>query len=130
MDQLALLVVDNHRTFLKIAVRFLSEYYADDITIVGAAAGHAEALALTTALRPHVVLLGLGASPLRDLQLIPQLRSNLPNVVIVVMGTIELDEYRQAAIASGANAFIAKMALKTDFLPALRRCAQSCCLDA
>lgn len=122
----SLLVVDDNGIFLQITVRFLSEYFANDIVIVGAASADEEALALTKAVRPCVVLLGLGGSLLRGRQVIPQLRSTLPHVIIIVMGTIDMNEYRQAVIAIGADAYIAKTALKTDLLPALRQCIWRC----
>jgi DNA-binding NarL/FixJ family response regulator len=52
--------------------------------------------------------------------LIPRLRGVLPGVAIVVLGTLDIHAYQQAALAAGADAFVAKVALNHELLPTIR----------
>ena len=94
----------------------------DDIDVVGEAADGQEAVAMTSALRPDVVLMdirmpkmdGLGAT-----RMIAE-RSDLDAVKVVILTTFELDEYVVEALRAGASGFLVKDTEPVDLLRAVR----------
>jgi DNA-binding NarL/FixJ family response regulator len=120
MYTIRVLLVDANLTFLRIATRLLYEYYSDDLTIVGSSTDEDDALQQARQHQPRVVLLGLGQHNLTMLQLIPRLRALVPGVVVIVLGTLDIHAYRQAALAAGADAFVAKVAINQELLPTIR----------
>ncbi|MBI4199224.1 MAG: response regulator transcription factor [Chloroflexi bacterium] len=125
MGPVSILLVDDNPTFLRILVRFLEVHHQNEVVIVGTAGGGEEALAKVQDLRPQVVLLDLAMPGLSGLEAIPRLRSTLPDVGIIALTLLDPNGYRKAALAAGANEFVAKATLATDLLPAIRRVAQT-----
>jgi DNA-binding NarL/FixJ family response regulator len=122
MNSISVLLVDDSPVFVSIARRFL--HTDGDLIVVGQAGGGQEALARARDLRPQVVLLDLRMPDLPGLEVIPRLRAILPEVGIVVLTLLEGNGYREAALAAGADEFVAKAAMSADLLPAIRRVAQ------
>lgn len=117
------LVVDDHEPFLRVATGFLQRH--QELVVVGAARGGEEALAQAQALRPQVVLLDLNMPGLSGLDAIPRLRAMLPQVHIIALTLLDVNTYRQPALAAGADDFVSKANLTTDLLPAIRRVMQT-----
>ncbi len=122
MKPISVLLVDDNPAFLRLTTRFLQEY--DDVAVVGAAGGGEEALALAQDLQPDMVLIDLAMPGLSGLATIPRLRAMLPEVGIIALTVLNTNSYWEAALAAGANDFVAKASLNTDLLPAIRRVAQ------
>jgi DNA-binding NarL/FixJ family response regulator len=125
MEPIPVLLIDSNTTFLRIATRLLLEYYQQHMDVVGTTASHDEALQQAAALRPRVILLGIGQHSLESLQHIPRLREVLPDACIIVLGSLDIDIYRQAALRAGANEFVPKVAINHALLPAIRQCTNS-----
>jgi DNA-binding NarL/FixJ family response regulator len=123
MKPISVLLVDDNLTFLWIVTRFLQEH--DDVVVIGAAGGGEEALTLAQDLQPDIVLIDLAMPGLSGLETIPLLRAMLPEVGIIALTVLDINSYRQAALAAGVNDFIPKASLNTDLLPAIRRVAQA-----
>jgi two-component system, NarL family, nitrate/nitrite response regulator NarL len=121
METVTVLLVDDHRLFLRLAVRFIQEQYSPKLTLVGVAHDGYEALRQAKALQPQVVLLDLTMPGLSGLEVIPRLRAILPEVIIIILTGQRAEGYRRAALAAGADDFIAKATLATDIMPAIRR---------
>ncbi len=125
VDPIRILLVDDNQTFLRTAGSHLQSFA--DLQVVGAADSAGAALALASELQPHVVLLDLQMPDLPGLELIPQLRARLPWASIVILTLHDLKQYREAALAAGADAFVAKRSLLAELAPAIRRMAQVNC---
>jgi DNA-binding NarL/FixJ family response regulator len=123
MKPISVLLVDDNPAFLRIATRFLQEH--GDVAVVGAAGGGEEALALAQDLQPDIVVIDLAMPGLSGLEAIPRLWAVLPGVSIIALTVLDTNSYREAALAAGANDFVAKVSLNTDLLPAIRRVAQA-----
>jgi len=123
MNLISVLVVDDHTTFLEIVIRFLQSQ--EDVVIVGTAHDGKEALLSARTLQPQVILLDLAMPGLSGLEVIPHLHAILPTVAIIIMSLLDVDGYRQAALALGATAFVSKSTLATDLLPTIRQVAQA-----
>jgi CheY-like chemotaxis protein len=55
------------------------------------------------------------------LQVIARLRTLLPGVVIIALSVMNTPDFRKAALAAGANAFVSKARLRADLMPTLRQ---------
>lgn len=125
METFSVLLVDDHRLFLRLVARFLQEQGDAEISLVSVAHNGYEALSQAQALRPQVILLDLAMPGLSGLEVIPRLRAILPEVAIIVLTGRKAAGYRQAALAAGADDFVAKATLTTDLLPAIRQLARA-----
>ncbi len=118
-ETISVLLIDDNATFLRIAARFLGDH--DDIRIVGTAPGGEEGLRLAKKLKPQIILLDLAMPDLPGLDAIPLLREVLPEVKLIALTMLDTDAYRTAAKKAGADAFVAKAAMGTNLLSAIRR---------
>jgi two-component system nitrate/nitrite response regulator NarL len=125
MHPISVLLVGNDSTFLRLATRFLHECSDNEVVVIGAAGGGEGVLVKAQELRPQVILIDMNMPGLTNLEIIPLLRSTLPEVGIITMAMMDTNGYRQTALAAGANALVAKADLSTDLLPAIRKVAQA-----
>ena len=113
-----ILIVDDNvqlRTFIREIVAEASALH-----VVGEAADSVEAMRLVQALQPAIVLLDLVMPRVNGLEVLRWIKVQHPGIkVIIVTGHAE-DAYRQAAEASGADAFLLKKTIGTVLLPTIR----------
>jgi two-component system invasion response regulator UvrY len=117
--KVCVLLVDDHEPFLRAAADFLQRQH--ELAVVGLLHGGEEALAQAQSLRPQVILIDLNMPGLNGLETISRMRVMLPEVGIIALTLLDPKVYRQAALAAGADDFVAKANLTTDLLPAIRR---------
>jgi DNA-binding NarL/FixJ family response regulator len=122
MAPISVLLVDDNPTFLRILRRFLGE--EEGLLVVGTASSGEEALAIAQGQQPQVILLDLAMPGLGGLNTIPRLRSKMPDVSIIALTVLDSSGYREAALAAGADDFVAKADLSTDLVPAIHRLSQ------
>jgi DNA-binding NarL/FixJ family response regulator len=122
-SKIRVLLVDDHEPFLRVAADFLQRHH--ELVVGGVARGGEEALAQAQDLQPHVILIDLNMPGLNGLEAIPRLRAMLPEAGIIVLTLLDVNIYRQSALAAGADDFVAKANLTTDLLPAIRRVVQT-----
>ncbi len=115
-----ILLIDANQNFLRILSSLLREYYHQELHVIGTAFNNGDAVHQAQELTPRIILLGLDQHSLSSLQLIHRLRAVMQDVGIIVLGSLDIDSYRQAALAAGADAFVAKVALNSELLPAIR----------
>ena len=120
---LSVLLVDDNAHFLRILDRFLSDHSEGALRVVGAVEGGRDAVAEAERLQPDVILVDLKMPDVPGLQLLPQLRRTLPDAILVALTLMDADEYREDALAAGAEAFVSKASLECDLLPAIQRIA-------
>lgn len=116
---ISVVLVDDHEAFLNIAASFLRRYH--EVSVVGAFTRSQEALRRAPALRPHVVLFDLNMPGQSGLEAIPILRQALPDAGIIALSLLDGSVYEKAALAAGADAFVAKSDMISDLLPAIHR---------
>lgn len=122
MKPISVLLVDDNPTFLRATSQFLEAH--DDVVVVGTAERGEEALTQAQALQPQVILMDLAMPGLPGLDVIPRLRSDMPQAGIIALTLMNTNHFRQAALEAGADAFIPKATMRSDLLPAIRRVAQ------
>jgi len=123
MDPIHVMLVDDNPTFLRILSDFLRE--EEEVLVVGTAGSGEEALARVQGLQPQVILLDLAMPGMSGLDTIPCLRRVMPDLSIIALTVLDTNGYREAALAAGADEFVAKGNLSADLLPAIRRAARS-----
>jgi DNA-binding NarL/FixJ family response regulator len=117
--KVTILIVDDHaqlRAFMREIVTGVSNFH-----VVGEATDGAEAMRLIQALRPAIVLLDLTMPVVSGLNVLQWIKEEFPETKVIIVTVHTEDVYRQAAEASGANAFLLKKTLVTDLLPAIQR---------
>ena len=101
---------------------FLREIVAEqsDLHVVGEAADGVEAMRLASELRPDIVLLDLVMPGVNGLEVLRWLKAERPESKVIIVTVYDEDAYRQAAAASGADAFLLKKTLGTVLVPTLQ----------
>ncbi len=119
MKPIRVLLIDNNATFLELTSGFLRNH--EDIDIVGTALNYDDAMSKATELTPDAVLLDIRMPNTNGLQLLPHLRSLLPNSAIIILSLYDLDVYREAAENASADGYVLKKNLVADLLPTIRQ---------
>ncbi len=121
----SLLLVDDHPTFLRVLRCFLETHGGPEIQVVGTASGATEGVAKAVVLHPQVVVMDLAMLDRHRLEVLPHLRRLRPEAGIITLSMLNPAGYRAAALAAGADEFVAKSTLEIDLLPAIRRVAHT-----
>ncbi len=90
-----------------------------DVTVVGAAADGAQALALIDEHHPDAALIDLHMPVLDGIQVTSRLTANHPDVAIIVLTTYADDTTILAALRAGARSYLTKDAGRADIARAL-----------
>ncbi len=93
---------------------------AGDMAVVGEAGDGAEAVELTVAQRPEVVLMDIRMPGVDGVEATARLRAAQSPARVLVLTTFDLDEYVYAALRAGASGFLLKDTLAADLLSAIR----------
>jgi DNA-binding NarL/FixJ family response regulator len=94
-----------------------------DITIVGQAADGAEAVRMTSDLKPDVVLMDVRMPVMDGLEAARQILGNAPEesrAKVLMLTTFDLDEYVYEALRAGASGFLLKDAPAEELVRAVR----------
>jgi DNA-binding NarL/FixJ family response regulator len=121
--QTSLLLVAAHSAFRDVTVRLLERY--DELLILDKVWGNEQCLARAEKLRPQVILFDMDISGRSGLETISNLRAMLPEVGIIALSMLDVEEYRRAVLAAGADDMILKANLSTELVPTIRRVARS-----
>jgi DNA-binding NarL/FixJ family response regulator len=127
MDAMSVLMVDANPTFLRIATRIMREYHGDEFTVVGMSLGGEDAVCQAATLKPYVILLGLETLTADSLRSVSHLRAAMPGAVLIVVGSLDMPAYRQAALDAGADGFVSRTALHDvrTLLPLIERASHA-----
>ena len=118
MDDLSVLLVDDNPTFQQVINQFIGK--TEGLSLKGWAKNGTEAIEMARSDHPEMVLLDLGMPDISGLEVLPILRSLLPQAIIVVLTLMEADSYEQASLQAGADGFVCKSRLNSDLLPTVQ----------
>ena len=113
------LIVDDNAQFRALLREIVAA--EPDLHVVDEAADGAEAIQLAQDLRPDILLLDLGMPRVNGLEVLRWSKMERPESKVIIVTVHTEDAYRQAAEASGADAFLLKRTLGTDLLPTIQR---------
>ena len=92
-----------------------------EFTLVGEAGDGYEAISKTIELKPDVVIMDVKMGDMNGLRATQQLKEKLPEVQVIILSRFDYQEYREAAAARGASAYVVKKKIIEDLLPAIRQ---------
>jgi len=118
-----ILIVDDNRLFRKRLKVFLAEQ--PEIMVVGEALDGQTALSKARELEPDVVLMDIRMKHTNGFHATKKLKDELPWIKVIILSSYDLKEYREAAQATGASAYVVKKDLFDDLLPAIQSAVQS-----
>ncbi|MFE0107186.1 response regulator [Streptomyces sp. NPDC059009] len=95
----------------------------DDMTIVGEAGNGAEAVRLTSELRPDVALMDIRMPGLDGIEATRRIVAAGDRTRVLILTTFDLDEYAYAGLRAGASGFLVKDAQPEELLSGIRAVA-------
>ncbi len=116
------LLADDHTILRKSLASFLEA--SDDFVVVGEAGDGNAALKQALALLPDVLLLDLNMPNKGGLEIIPSVRSEAPNVKILILTGREEEWYIMRALRAGAHGYILKTADEAELLDSIIKVTQ------
>ena len=116
-----LIIIDDHASFLEALIDMLDR--APGIEVVGKAHDGREGLKLAAELKPELVLVDFSMPGLDGLAVTRQLKAWPKPPRVVMMSFNTAPEYRDMALATGADAFLTKGDLHSQLTPLLQSLA-------
>jgi two-component system response regulator NreC len=112
------LIVDDDMRFR----RFVKELFSpeESLQIIGEAVDGQEAIRKVKELKPDLVLMDITMPRMNGLDVTQRLKKIMPELAIIILTIHDLDEYRQAAMTSGASAYVLKKTIMEELIPAVR----------
>jgi DNA-binding NarL/FixJ family response regulator len=117
------LVVDSHPVTRWGLSRLIGEQ--PELEIIGDTGSAREAVTLTAALLPDVVVIGLAAPEAHGLPLAGELRERFDDLGLVILTTAEDDDVLLRAFETGVSAYVAKTSSVAEIVGAIRHAAVS-----
>ena len=112
------LIVDDSAAFRRCIQAFLES--ESEIEVVGEATSGLEAIVKARELKPDLVLMDMRMPGMDGTSATRQLREEMPELKIIVMTSVDIQEYRDAAMANGASGFVVKESVVDTLLPTIR----------
>src|SRR4051794_24942083 len=116
-----ILLVDD-LPLLRLGFRLVLEAH-EDMLVVGEAGDGAEALALTAALAPDVVLMDVRMPGMDGIEATESIVRDHPASRVLILTTFDLDEYAFSALRAGAAGFLLKNVQPTELVAGIRTVA-------
>ena len=96
-----------------------------DIKVVAETSNGIDALCVTRELKPDLVLMDVRMPHINGIEATRLIKSVMPEIKVIMLTLFDEEEYREAAFASGASAYVLKKAIATELIPSIRRTFQS-----
>ena len=122
IEPLRILIADDHQV-VREGLRMILEA-EDGFEVVGEAADGVEAVEQTGQLLPHVVLMDLRMPRMDGLEAIGRIRSQWPEVAIVILTTYDEDELMVRGLRAGALGYLLKDTNRQTLFDSLRAAAR------
>jgi DNA-binding NarL/FixJ family response regulator len=116
--QIGTLIVDDDASFRRRAKELLAS--ESDIKVIGEAADGQEAILKARELKPDLVLMDVRMPGMNGVDATRQLKAEMPELRVIILTIFDVQEYREAARASGASGYVIKKSLIEDLVPAIR----------
>jgi DNA-binding NarL/FixJ family response regulator len=117
MQRAKVLLVDDDARFVRRVRQFLAS--ETELEVVGEAGDGQEALRKARELEPDLVLMDVRMPGMTGLEVTQKLKADMPDLTVIILTIFDLKEYREAAMACGASAFLPKRDMQTQLLSLL-----------
>lgn len=111
-------LADDHRILRTSLAMFLDDN--PGIEVVGQADDGSQALAIVTDTQPDVLLLDLNMPGTSGLQVLPELRAQLPELRVLVLTGRDEDAYIMRALRAGAHGYVLKTISEAELVAAVQ----------
>jgi two-component system response regulator NreC len=118
MNEIRLLLVDDHDV-VRTGIKMLLESQTD-LVIVGEANSGAQALSMSRALIPDVVVMDITLPDISGIEVTRQLKVENPEIAIVALTIHEDEQYFFEMLQAGASGYVPKRAASDDLITAIR----------
>ena len=112
------LIVDDDASFRRRVKEVLAS--EPDIEVVGEASDGQEAIHKARELEPDLVLMDVRMPGTNGISATRQLKNEMPALKVIMLTIFDLQEYRDAAMASGASGYVIKKSLITELVPTIK----------
>ena len=116
MRPIRVLLVEDHVELRQALASSLSQHFE----LVGALDRGDAVLASALHLQPDAIVLDISLPGRSGLQVLPDLRAQVPRAAVVMITANDTSEYRQAALKLGAGAFLSKSTIGHTLIDAVR----------
>jgi DNA-binding NarL/FixJ family response regulator len=118
MRTIKVLIADNNAKFIQTVKSFLTN--EQDIEIVGNARNGKEAISKAKELKPDIILMDVRMPEMNGFKSTSSIKQIMPEVKVIILTIYDIDEYRKAAITSGASGFVVKNVIKDELVQTIR----------
>lgn len=101
-----ILIVEDNHSFRKLLKGILHEYFP--LMVIEDAGDGREALQKVDSFCPDLILMDIRLPDESGLELTKKIKKECPNIIIIILTSYDLPEYREAATRNGADAFMTK----------------------
>jgi two-component system, NarL family, response regulator YdfI len=122
MNPIRVLITDDH-LIVREGLRLILET-ADGIEVVGEASDGAECLGLVPELKPDVILMDLQMPRMDGITAIGHLRSEHPDIAIVILTTFNEDDLMMRGLQAGARGYLLKDTSRENLLDTIQAAAK------
>ena len=112
------LIVDDDASFRRRVKEVLAS--EPDIEVVGEASDGQEAIHKARELEPDLVLMDVRMPGTNGISATRQLKNEMPALKVIMLSILDVQEYRDAAMASGASGYVIKKSLITELVPTIK----------
>ena len=119
MGMIRTLIVDDNAGFRQCARELLAS--AKDIEVIGEAASSHEAILRARELRPDLVLMDVSMPGGNGIDATRQLKNEMPELKVIMLSVFDIEQYREAALASGSSGYVVKKSMTEELLPMIRQ---------
>jgi NarL family two-component system response regulator LiaR len=118
MENITILLADDH-VLVRQGTRELLER-EDDMKVVGEAGDGEEAVALTTQLHPHVVIMDIAMPKLNGIEATRRIKEIHPDSAVLILSAYDDDQYVFAILEAGAAGYLLKDVRSHELVDAIR----------
>ncbi len=125
--KIRLLLVDDQRLFAE-SLRYVINYMAGDMEVLGIAPNGEIALTMAEELKPDVVLMDVRMPEMNGVDAASLIVNRLPDTKILMLSTFPDEEYLRASLERGAKGYLLKSVSPDELLEAIRAAARGAAL--
>ncbi len=118
-EKTLVLIVEDQKLFAE-SLRYVLQYRAEDLEIIGIAANGREALDMIAARKPHIVLMDVRMPVMDGVQTARVLHEMHPEIRILMLSTFQDDDYVRQAMRYGAAGYLLKNIAPDEVARAIR----------